>query len=113
MEFKNLKDHVKCLNTVVEFVKNNASHYACVFSGSKAKSFHLLSELERKLTAALPNVEVIHIHEGLRPPQKYVPIRIFCLKLTLAELSAPILLATSTTNVGIDNNLVLFILSLG
>ena len=47
MEFKNLKDHVKCFNTVVEFVKNNAGYYACVFSGSKAKSFHLLSELER------------------------------------------------------------------
>ena len=113
MEFKNSKDHVKCLNKVVEFVKNDDTHFACVFTGSKENSFHLVTALERNLDEAFLDVDVIHVHGGLRPPQKYVLIRIFCLKLTLSAISARILLATSAANVKIDNNLVLFILSLG
>ena len=112
VEFKNSKDHVKGLNRVVEFVEDDDTHFARDFTGSKEESFHLVTALERNLDEAFLDVGVIHVHGGLRPPQEYIIVRIFCLKLALSAISARILLATSAANVGIDNNLVLFIFSL-
>ena len=45
MEFKNSKDPVKGLNWVVEFVKSDDTHFACVFNGPQEKYFHLVAAL--------------------------------------------------------------------
>ena len=70
MEFKNAKDYVECLNKVVELVKNDDTHFACVCTGSKEIVFCLVTALEGKLDGAFLNVDVIHVHGGLCPPQK-------------------------------------------
>ena len=65
MEFLCSSQYTRNLDKVVTFMKEDDTHAACVFVGSKAKSHHLLHELERKLDEALLTVDVIHVHGSL------------------------------------------------
>ena len=113
MEFLCSSQYTRNLDKVVTFMKEDDTHAACVFVGSKAKSHHLLHELERKLDEALLTVDVIHVHGSLSKEEKYWLIRIFCAKINVDELCSRILLATSAANVGIDNELAKYVLQLG
>lgn len=76
----------------------------CVFTASRGKSHHLLTNLERKLNEKQLNVDVIHVHGFLKSEEKFYLIRIFCKKLKVPSLNARILLVTPVANVGIDNH---------
>ena len=113
MQFVCSNATTKKLDTVVDFLKGDDVHCACVFVGSREKSHKLNFELERKLDEALLGVDVIHVHGSLDPKEKYWFIRIFCAKIDVPELCAKVLLSTPAADVGIDNALVKFILVAG
>ena len=101
MEFHCSSEFTRRLDKVVTFVQEDDTHAACVFVGSKSKSHHLLTELERKLNDALLTVDVIHVHGSLSKEEKFWLIRIYCANIDAADLCGRILLATSAANVGI------------
>ena len=116
MQFINSKHHVRHLNKVVDFLRKDTTHFACVFCASKKGSDHLCTKLEDKLNEAGFDgfdVDVVHVHGSLQSEEKFILIRIFCEKYNVPELSARVLLATAAANVGIDNHLVLFIMNMG
>ena len=116
MQYINSKHHVRHLDKVVDFLRCDPTHFACVFCASKKGSIHLCTKLEDKLNEAGFDgfdVDVVHVHGSLQAEEKFILIRIFCEKYNVPELSARVLLATAAANVGIDNHLVLFIMTMG
>ena len=113
MQFLCSQEYTKELNTVVDFVKDDDIHSACVFVGSKSRSHTLLEKLEKKLNAALLTIDVIHVHGSLSKEEKYWLIRIYCARIDVAQLCSRILLATSAANIGIDHNLAKLVLNMG
>jgi len=113
MLFKCSSNYTMHLNLTVDFLKDDNEHYACIFVGSKDKSHHLLNKLERKLNESLLPVDIMHVHGSLDKNEKYWFMRIFCAKINIDKLAARVLLATSAGNVGIDNHLVTFVVSMG
>ena len=96
MEFHCTRSHTKRLDSVVSFVKNDTTPFACVCIPSKIASFNLPDNLVRELKKALLQVDVIHVHGSLAKEEKYWLIQIFCAGINEEELRGRILLATST-----------------
>ena len=105
--------HTMRLDLVADFVKNDPTHFACVFVPSKAVSFVLQDNLEQKLDKAHVRVGVLHVHDSLAKEEKYWFIRIFYAGIDEEEFRGRILLATSAANAGIDNQLVTLVLGVG
>ena len=79
----------------MKLATDNDKGCVCVFVGSKNPSYHILTELARKLNEALSTVDVIHVHGSLDKNEKYWFIRLFCAGITIPELRAKNLLATA------------------
>ena len=94
------------MTNVVEFLKANEESKVVIFCNSKAKSFHYVSELERKLDEAKMGADLIHIHGDLNKHDKFWRIRLFCGNndTGIEELNIRGLLTTNAANVGIDDH---------
>ena len=71
MQFACSDQYVKRLDGVVKLVTDEDEECVCVFIGSKDCSYHILTELERKLNEALRTADDIHVHRSLNNNEKY------------------------------------------
>ena len=80
------------------------------FCNSKYKSFHYVSEAERKCDEANIDSDAIHIHGSLSKHEKFWRIRLFCGNASddLEELNLRMLFSTNASNVGIDDKDIVF-----
>ena len=102
------------LAKAVAFLQSDPDGKCVIFTNSRERAIHYTTELETKLNYGNVVSDVILIHGCLQKHDKFWRIRLFCSSSEpTTEVALRVLISTSASNVGIDNNKIRFGLRFG
>ena len=101
MSYMTSSEYVTQLDEAVVHMESSSYKVTCIFCNSGEMSHIYLKELECKINVIDTLADVINVHGKLEKNEMFWFIHTFCATISLPDLVAKILLATSASNVGI------------
>ncbi len=95
-------NYTASLSDVVEHFLNEDT-YAFVFANARRLTTALAKSLEEKLDEEGNECDVVHLHGKLEKEEKFHLSNLFCQKTTLSDYDPRVLIATSTSDHGVDH----------